>query len=101
MDLNSYHILHVGSILVLLGYSFYAFAAPAETRGKVLMITGIASLLVIISGFGMLARMGLGFPGWAIVKFACWLGLSAAAGIAYRRRQQAGLFMMLALALAI
>jgi len=101
MDLNSYHILHVGSVLVLLAYSFYAFAAPAETRKRVLMITGIATLLVLVSGFGMLHRMGFGFPGWAIVKFVCWLGLSATAGLAYRRRQQAGLFMVLALALAI
>ena len=101
MALIIYHILHVASILVLLGYTFYAFAAPAETRKRVLMIIGIATLLVLVSGFGMLARMGLGFPGWAIVKFVCWLGLSAVAGMAYRRRQLAGLLMFLTLALAI
>ena len=29
---------------------------PAETRKKVLMITGIASVLAVISGFGLMAK---------------------------------------------
>ncbi len=101
MSITTYHVLHVSSIIVLLGYSFYAFAAPAETRKRVLMITGIATLLVLVSGFAMLAKEHLGFPGWVAVKLVCWLGLSAVAGIAYRRRAQADLFMILAFVLAI
>jgi hypothetical protein len=101
MSITTYLILHLSSVIVLLGYTFYAFAAPAETRKRVLMITGIAALLVIVSGFGMLARLHLGFPGWAIVKFVCLLGLASIAGIAYRRRAMADLFMMVAFALAI
>jgi len=101
LSLKTYHVLHLSSIIVLLGYTFYAFAAPAETRKRVLMITGIAALLIAVSGFGMLHRLGLGFPGWVIVKAVCWLGLSAVAGFAYRRRAQADLFMLIAFALAI
>jgi hypothetical protein len=101
INLTTYLVLHLSSIIVLLGYTFYAFAAPAETRKRVLMITGVASLLVLVSGFGMLQRLHLGFPSWAIVKGVCWLGLSAIAGIAYRKRAQADLFMMIAFALAI
>jgi hypothetical protein len=101
MSITTYLILHLSSVIVLLGYTFYAFAAPAETRRRVLMITGIAALLVIVSGFGMLARLHLGFPGWAIVKFVCLLGLASIAGIAYRRRAMADLFMMVAFLLAI
>ena len=101
ISLTTYLVLHLSSIFVLLGYTFYAFAAPAETRRRVLMITGIAALLVIVSGFGMLARLHLGFPGWAIVKFVCLLGLASIAGIAYRRRAMADLFMMVAFVLAI
>jgi hypothetical protein len=101
MSITTYLILHLSSVIVLLGYTFYAFAAPAETRRRVLMITGIAALLVIVSGFGMLGRLHLGFPGWAIVKFVCLLGLASIAGIAYRRRAQADLFMMVAFVLAI
>jgi hypothetical protein len=101
INLTTYLVIHLSSIIVLLGYTFYAFAAPAETRRRVLMITGVASLLILVTGFGMLHRLHLGFPGWIIVKAFCWLGLSAIAGIAYRRRAQADAFMMIAFALAI
>jgi hypothetical protein len=101
MTLTTYLVLHLSSIIVLLGYTFYAFAAPAETRRRVLMITGVATLLVLVTGFGMLHKQHLGFPGWAVVKFVCWLGISAMAGVAYRRRAQADLFMLVTLVLAI
>lgn len=96
-----YYIVHVISVLVLTGYTFYAFAAPAETRKRVMMITGIASLLVLIGGFGLQAKLGYGFPGWLIVKLVCWLGLSALAGLGYRRRGSAGMFALIAVVLVI
>jgi hypothetical protein len=65
------------------------------------MVTGVAALLVIVTGVGMLHRLGLGFPGWAIVKLVCLLGLASITGIAYKRRAQADLFMLVALVLAI
>jgi hypothetical protein len=101
ISLNTYLVLHLSSIIVLLGYTFYAFAAPLETRKRVLMITGTAALLVLISGFGMLGRLHLGFPGWIIVKLVCWLGLASIVGIAYRQRPRADLFMIIAFVLAI
>ena len=101
MSLSFYHILHLICLVVLLAYTFYAFAAPAETRKRVLMITGIAGLLMLVSGVGMLHKLNLGFPGWAIVKVVCWLGLGAIGGLAYRRRAQANVLMLVALALAV
>jgi len=100
MNVLVYYILHVVSVLVLTGYTFYAFAAPAETRKRVMMITGIASLLALVGGFGLQAKLGFGFPGWLIVKLVCWLGLSALAGFGYRRRGAAGTLAVIALALA-
>ena len=101
MNPTVYHILHISSLLVLFGYTFYAFAAPAESKRRVMMITGIASLLALVGGFGLLAKLHLGFPGWIIVKLVCWLGLSATAGFAYRRRAQANILMVVAFVLAI
>jgi len=101
MGLPAFHILHLGAIFVLLGYTFYAFAAPAETRKRVLMITGVAALLVILSGFAMLGQMRLGFPMWAIVKLVCLLGIAAVTGMAFRRRQHADALMILVFVLAI
>lgn len=101
MKLTTYHVLHLSSIIVLLGYTFYAFAAPAETRKRVVMITGVAALLTLITGFVMLGKLHLGFPGWIVVKLVCWLGLSVMVSFAYRRRAQADAFMIIALVLAI
>ncbi len=101
MNLATYHVLHLSSIIVLVGYTFYAFAAPAETRKRVVMITGVAALLTLISGFAMLGKLHLGFPGWVAVKLVCWLGLSVMVSFAYRRRAQADAFMLIALVLAI
>ena len=100
MSLTIYYILHVTSVLVLTGYTFYAFAAAPETRKRVMMITGIASLLTLIGGFGLLAKLQYGFPGWIIVKIVCWLGLSALAGFGYRRRGAAGALATVSLLLA-
>jgi hypothetical protein len=96
-----YSILHVVSVLALTGYTFYAFAAPPETRKRVMMITGIASLLALVAGFGLQAKLGYGWPGWLIVKIICWLGLSALAGFGYRRRGAAGALAAVALLLAL
>jgi hypothetical protein len=102
MSPTVYHIIHLVSLFVLFGYTFYAFAAPAETRKKVLMITGIASLLVLVSGFGLMSKVYQNqFQTWMIVKLVAWLGLSALAGLGYRRRGATGVFAVVAIALAL
>jgi uncharacterized membrane protein SirB2 len=82
-----YSLLHVFSLFVLVAHTFMAFANPApENRKRTMMITGVATLLVLISGFGLLSKLHANqFSGWVIVKLICWLGLSALAGIAYRK----------------
>lgn len=96
-----YYILHVGALFVLAGYTFYAFSAPPETKKRVMIITGVASLLALVGGFGLQAKLNYGFPVWMIVKIVCWLGLSALAGMAYRKRDKAGLLMTVAIALIV
>ncbi|HWA10785.1 MAG TPA: SirB2 family protein [Opitutaceae bacterium] len=87
MDPNYYSILHVFSLFVLTAHTFMAFANPRpEDRRQTLIITGVASLLVLVSGFGMVARIYQHHIfGWMVVKMVCWLLFSALAGIAYRR----------------
>ncbi len=103
MSLSFYHVLHVFSLLVLTGFTFHAFAAPAEARKKVLIITGVASLLMFISGFGLITKLiGTGqglWPAWVWVKLVAWLGVSAMAGIAFRRRSAATTLMLVLLVL--
>ncbi len=101
MSHQFYYVLHVLSLIVLTGGIFYAFAAAQETRKKVLMITGIASIVQLVSGIGLWHKLYTGFPGWLIVKMVCWLALSALAGIGYRQRQKSGLFMIVILAVIL
>jgi uncharacterized membrane protein SirB2 len=98
-----YYILHVFSLLVLTAQTFMAFANPApENRKRTLMIAGIASLLMLISGFGLIAKIYQNhFAGWMIVKMVCWFGLSGLAGIAYRRPQVRGTLSVVALSLLL
>jgi hypothetical protein len=101
-ELNALHTLHVTGVLVLVAYTFFAFAAPPETRKRVLMYTGIASLLVLLTGIRLWQGV-LGFHafGWIFVKLGCWLALSAVSGFAYRRRELTGPLMIITLVLAI
>ena len=101
MSLPFYLILHVFSLLALTGLTFYAFAAPEETRKRVLMMSGIFSLLVLVSGFGMLAKLHLGMPPWIFIKLGSWLGLSALAGIGYRMRNRVCVLKAVALGLIL
>jgi len=96
-----YHILHVLSLIVLTAQTFMAFANPApENRKRTMMITGIASLLMLGSGFAMVGVLKIPVSsGWLIVKMVCWLGLSGLAGIAYRRVNLRGALSVVALAL--
>jgi len=85
--LSFYKLLHVFALIVQTAHTFMAFANPIpENRKRTLMVTGIASLIMLVTGFGMLAVEKIPFStGWVIVKFVCWLGLSALAGVVYRK----------------
>lgn len=97
-----YSFLHISSILILTGGTFYAFAAPESSRKRVLLITGIASLLALVAGFGLLAKLYQGhFYAWVIVKIIAWLGFSAMAGLAFRRREKAALLIAISSALLL
>lgn len=53
---------------------------------------GIGAFLVLLGGFGMLARLGLvsgGLPGWIVVKLVIWLVLTAGLTLPYRGRSMA------------
>jgi uncharacterized membrane protein SirB2 len=102
-----YQVLHVLSLIVLIAQTFMAFAHPQpENRKRTLIITGIAGLLMFISGFGMLTINKIPFAStpWIWVKTLCWLGVSAMAGMAYRKvhlRTTLSAVTMLLLAVAV
>lgn len=100
-ELNVLHILHIFSAIVLVATTFYACAGAPETRKKILMYSGIASLLVLLTGIRMWQGLYGWAGGWVILKLVCWLGLSAFGGLAYRKREKAGLWIGLTLILTL
>jgi len=103
MDPNIYRILHVFALLVLTAHTYMALANPApENRKLTLIVTGVAALLMLVSGFGLLHVVYHDqIPHWIWVKAVCWLGFSALAGLAYRRAQLRGLLSFVGLVLLL
>jgi len=67
--------------------------APKDRGGRLAGTThGIALVLILVSGFGALAKLGLGLPGWAWAKLAVWLLLGASL-VAIRRLPSAALWL--------
>lgn len=85
-----YNIVHiVGIILAMLalgGATVLAIATPAgatlpPARRLLAILHGAGVFLVLLGGFGMLARLGIthaGLPGWILVKLAIWAIVAAA-----------------------
>lgn len=62
---------------------------------------GLGLLVVLVAGFGLLAKEGLmqtGMPGWVIGKLCIWLILGGMPALIYRQPKLAKLFWILILA---
>ena len=89
MSTQLYQIVHIFSVIFMTAVTFSALASPRpENRRRLMMWSGILAVVALVSGFGMLARLGLAMRGWVIVKLACWLGLTALTSLAYRQPGQ-------------
>jgi hypothetical protein len=95
---QTYNLLHIlGIVLVFMAVGSLAFhganGGTKETnkvRGLVMATHGVGLLLIIVAGFGMLARtrpMGAGFPGWLHPKLLIWVLIAVAPSILYRKPQ--------------
>ncbi len=102
-----YEILHIVGIAMLFvaigGVAVHAAnggtKAASNTRSLVATMLGLGSLLILVGGFGMLARLGFmhnsGLPGWVIGKLVIWVILSAIVLLPYRKPMLARPFLLL------
>lgn len=79
MDPLFYKILHlIGLICIFSGLG--AALASGEGRSHinrlVAILFGTGLLLSLVSGFGMVAKLKLGFPSWVIVKIVLWVAMA-------------------------
>jgi len=89
-----YKALHLLGILLTVtalgGMSIHAAnggtRSESRTRALATAVHGTGLLLVLVAGFGMLARLGASAAsGWVLVKLGIWLALGLAAMIPYAR----------------
>jgi len=72
MDPLTYRIIHlVGLAALALGLG--GMLAGGGNRKTFAIWNGVALLIMLISGFGLLAKLHLGFPHFAVVKLILWL----------------------------
>jgi hypothetical protein len=92
-----YNVVHIVGIVLLMsalgGAAVYGMTgAPPESRRVrrlLAVLHGSGAFLILLGGFGMLARLGVmhgaGFPGWVWVKLVVWAILAVALVAPYRR----------------
>ena len=103
-----YNVVHiVGILLLMVGLGGMAAMAsvgsrPAGLRRFTAAFHGLGLFVILLGGFGMLARLGIvqgsSWPGWLWAKVIIWGILGAAAVLPYRYPRTA-LPMMLVLPL--
>jgi hypothetical protein len=63
--------------------------AASVTRRLTAVLHGAGAFLVLLGGFGMLARLGIvqgaSFPGWLWAKLAIWVVIAVVVVLPYRR----------------
>ncbi len=89
-----YEIIHILGIALVFtslgGATLAATGTPAPGARRLATIThGLGAFLILLGGFGMLARIGFKhggmFPGWLLGKIAIWLVLSLVVLLPYRK----------------
>lgn len=102
---NVYKILHLGGMFLLFtvlgGIALHVLngGTRESNGGRKLTGTlhGVALFIILLGGFGMLARLGLtsGFPGWVWAKLAIWALIPVIGTMPYRKPATAKVVLLL------
>ena len=92
-----YNVVHIVGIVLVMsalgGTAIHALSGGTKVtnraRGLQAALHGVGALLILVGGFGMLARLGFThgamFPGWLLVKLGIWVVAAALLFIPYRK----------------
>lgn len=97
MDPQVYRLLHVIGLILL----FVALGGACVQRGpRSMALHGIGLLLLLVGGFGLLAKLNIGWPwpGWVWLKVVGWVVLAVLPALARRAPQRAGVWLAVAVA---
>ncbi|MCA8941398.1 MAG: hypothetical protein KDB80_02460 [Planctomycetes bacterium] len=105
MSHDTYKIIHIAGILILFTALGAAFLGKRGEDGKAprsaMMLHGIAMLVILVAGFGLLARREIHWPwpGWVFAKLGIWIVLGALPVLVKRKVVPAALAWLIAVAL--
>ena len=92
-----YKFFHIAGITLMVGGLFTVltlFFQNPNPEGKIrslgFMLHGIGLMLILISGFGMAARLGIatGLPEWVYVKIGIWICLGGVIALIKRKAEK-------------
>jgi hypothetical protein len=84
MDPLAYKVLHLVGVMALFMGLGMGLLTDSSGRKPGAMWHGIGLAVILVAGFGLLAKLKLGFPVWIIVKLVIWLLLGALPVLAKR-----------------
>ncbi|MDX2208362.1 MAG: hypothetical protein SFU57_12045 [Gemmatimonadales bacterium] len=95
MSYDVYKILHLGGMFFLFtmlgGIALHVMNGGTRESNTGRKLTGalhgLALFVILLGGFGMLARLGMdgGLPGWIYLKLAIWIAMPVLGTLPYRR----------------
>jgi hypothetical protein len=72
MTYEFYKVFHLAMIFIFLSGAAVLLLAEKKTVFWK-MLTGISSFFILVSGMGLIAKLGGGFPPWAVGLLVIWL----------------------------
>ena len=112
ISLNVYKLIHIFGILLVFtswgGLVLHALndGSKVTNAGRRLVSSsfGIGLFLILLGGFGMLARLGIvqgGLPGWIWFKLGIWVVIGGLFALPYRKADAARVLWLLGPAVAL
>ena len=100
MSYQAYKVIHLVGIFLTLGALAGLALAAANgatkqtnpARRLIAVFHGVGLFVVLLGGFGLLARLGMThgtFPGWVWAKLGLWVLIGALVAVPYRRPELA------------
>ena len=96
MDATIYKIIHLtGIAAIALGVG--GMMAGGSNRKPFAICQGVGLLVMLVSGFGLLAKLHLGYPHFAIVKTVLWVVIAILPMLARRLKLPLAAAMLISL----